>query len=218
MDKQMEFFEECKSMKLAEALCLAQTELKNPEKNKDGYGYKYAELASIIDMVKPVLQRYGLSIIQFPVSEGDRVGVKTVILHASGEKLEESVYLPVPEMKGNTATQAAGAAITYARRYALQAVLNISADDDTDAAGETRGRPKGSTNKPKENRGAIAREAFEAKQAEPLFDQPDDEVHAGQVCPKCGHGNVVERVAKTNGKKFLGCSAFPNCDFVKWGS
>ena len=42
------------------ALVKAQVELKNPPKNKEGYGYKYATLDSIIEQTKPILQKYGL--------------------------------------------------------------------------------------------------------------------------------------------------------------
>lgn len=126
--------EKVETQSLAEALCLAQVELQNPSKDTQGYGYKYAGLADIISSIKPILQKYGLSIVQFPVStvETNRVGVKTIILHVSGGSLEETLYLGLPEIGKANAAQAAGAAITYARRYALCAVLNIAADDDTD--------------------------------------------------------------------------------------
>lgn len=121
---------------IAMALVKAQTELLNPDKNQSGYGYKYADLASILDQTKPVLAKHGLAISQLATDDGNgRVGVKTILIHESGEMLESNLTLPIPEMKGTTTTQAAGAAITYARRYAISAILNIAADEDTDAAG-----------------------------------------------------------------------------------
>jgi len=124
---------------IAMALVKAQTELLNPDKNQSGYGYKYADLASILDQTKPVLAKHGLAISQLATDDGNgRVGVKTILLHESGEMLESNLTLPIPEMKGTTSTQAAGAAITYARRYAISAILNIAADEDTDAAGATK--------------------------------------------------------------------------------
>lgn len=123
---------------LAKALVAAQTELQNPDKNHQGYGYKYADLSSIIDQTKPVLQKYGLAVVQLAKDNGNgRVGVKTILIHESGESIKSTLTLPIPDMKGTTATQAAGAAITYARRYAISAILNISADEDTDASGKT---------------------------------------------------------------------------------
>jgi hypothetical protein len=127
---------------IAMALVKAQTELKNPDKNQQGHGYRYADLASILDQTKPVLSKNGLAISQLATDDGNgRVGVKTILLHESGEMLESNLTLPIPEMltrdgkKMMTDTQAAGAAITYARRYAISAILNIAADEDTDAAG-----------------------------------------------------------------------------------
>lgn len=119
---------------IAMALINAQEELKNPEQNKKGYGYKYADLPSLIDQTKPVLKKYGLAISQLAMDDSNgRVGVKTILLHESGETLESTLTLPIPEMKGNSATQQAGAAITYARRYAYSALLNLASEEDTDA-------------------------------------------------------------------------------------
>lgn len=128
---------------IATALIKAQTELQNPNKNQQGYGYKYADLSSILDQVKPVLQKHGLAIIQTSSDDGNgKVGVTTTLVHESGEFISDTLRLPIPEMKGTTSTQAAGAALTYARRYAISSALNIAADEDTDASGQTKTPPK----------------------------------------------------------------------------
>ena len=120
---------------IATALVKAQTALQNPSKNQDGYGYKYADLASIIDQVKPVLSQNGLSIIQLPEPiESGMIKITTVLMHTSGEFFSGTITMPVPDMKGVNVAQITGAAYTYARRYALSAILNISADEDTDGA------------------------------------------------------------------------------------
>lgn len=131
---------------IAKALVKAQLELKNPEQNKEGYGYKYSDLASLIDLTKPVLQKNGLAITQLACDDGNgRVGVETILMHESGESLKSTLTLPIPEMKGNTATQQAGAAITYARRYAYSAILNITSEEDTDASNKKSASSKAST-------------------------------------------------------------------------
>jgi len=139
-----------KVQNIATALIKAQTELANPSKNQQGYGYKYADLSSILDQVKPVLQKHGLAITQTSSDDGNgKVGVTTTLLHESGEFISDTLRLPIPEMKGTTSTQAAGAALTYARRYALSSILNIAADEDTDAAtNEKAPQKKGFVNKP----------------------------------------------------------------------
>lgn len=140
-----------KVQNIATALIKAQTELSNPSKNQQGYGYKYADLSSILDQVKPVLQKHGLAITQTSSDDGNgKVGVTTTLLHESGEYISDTLRLPIPEMKGTTSTQAAGAALTYARRYAISSILNIAADEDTDAATNEKTTPKsGFVSKPK---------------------------------------------------------------------
>jgi hypothetical protein len=118
---------------LFSALVKAQVELKNPPKNKEGYGYKYATLDSIIEQTKPILQKYGLCVVQTLTGDGIKVGVNTLLVHESGESISETLWLPATDMKGVNAVQAIGASITYGRRYAISAILGISADDDTDA-------------------------------------------------------------------------------------
>lgn len=182
---------------LGAAICLAQAELKNPIKDTEGYGYDYADLAGIIDNVKPVLKKYGLSVIQFPVSSDEGVGVRTVLMHVSGEKLEDIYHLPIPEIGKANKAQAAGAAITYARRYALSAVLNISADDDTDA----------SSTEP-------------AKKTEPASDPAKQwKVEKTEVvCPKCGKGQILHITNLVNGESFYGCSEKKNgCTYKSQG-
>jgi hypothetical protein len=131
---------------LFSALIKAQTELKNPPKTctakiktKSGaeFSYSYADLPSIIDMTKPILARYGLAIIQTLVGDGEKVGIKTLLVHDSGQVIgdrsEDILYLPKSDIQGSS-VQGMGASVTYGRRYAICSMLGISADEDTDAA------------------------------------------------------------------------------------
>ena len=121
---------------LATALNLFQSEVtkvgfdsKNPFlKNK------YASLTAVIETSKPFLSKYGLSISQFPVSNPQgQVGVTTILMHVSGEFLEETCLMTPEKSKGVNDAQSAGIAITYCRRYGWSAVLGMTADEDTDA-------------------------------------------------------------------------------------
>lgn len=118
------------------ALIAAQSEAVNLEKNAQGYGYKYTDLPTLISAIKPILAKHGFAVIQTPISsEGAngayRVGVRTILVHVSGQQLVSEYVLPLPSQ--TNPTQSAGAAITYAKRYALAGLLNISSDEDTDA-------------------------------------------------------------------------------------
>ena len=120
---------------LCDALVKAQTQIKNLYPSSKGYGYDYGPLVKIIDMLKEVLPEFGLSYVQLPYggSSGNTVGLTTRIVHESGEWVEETAEFPITDMKGVNATQKAGAAITYFRRYALSSAFGITGDKDVDA-------------------------------------------------------------------------------------
>lgn len=89
--------------------------------------YKYANLSDVQDAIREPLANNGLCIIQMPDGEN---GLTTLLTHTSGEFVESH-----HEIKVNGGTpQDAGSVLTYMRRYAIAAVLNISIDEDDDAA------------------------------------------------------------------------------------
>lgn len=96
------------------------------------FSYKFIDLADVLATIKQPLIENGLAIYQTPVNEpGGRVGVITLILHASGEFIESAPFT-VP---GGDNAQDAGGAVTYARRYSLTSALGIAAfEEDTDGA------------------------------------------------------------------------------------
>src|SRR6516162_6670249 len=129
---------------LAAALAKVQIELENPEKSLTAsipsplpggaaQGFRYASLASGLDLVRKCLGRQQIALIQSTTidqSEG-MVRLTTTLAHASGEWLaSEWPVCPVAE----TATpHRMGAALTYARRYALFTLVGIAGEDDLDA-------------------------------------------------------------------------------------
>jgi hypothetical protein len=121
--------------KLAEALSRAQAEMPAAKFNSVNpfLKNKYADLGSIIDTAKPVLGKFGLAVTQLPINDGEgRVGVETVLTHASGEWLSTQFSLPLADEKGKSGAQVAGSIITYLRRYSLAAILGMYSDEDTD--------------------------------------------------------------------------------------
>ena len=121
---------------LADALCKAQSQMKEILKtktaqvksDKGSYSYKYAELADLLEAVKPALLGQGLAISQGVDSYERGVKVTTLLMHSSGEHLSRTLSLPVT---GST-PQAYGSAITYARRYARSALLGVGPEDEDD--------------------------------------------------------------------------------------
>lgn len=118
---------------LALALNLAQSQMGGAVKDSANPFFKssYADLTSVIKAIKQPFADNGLSYTQFPVSVDGRIGVATRLMHVSGQYIESEFALPVVKQD----PQAAGSAITYARRYALQSIAGIpTADDDAESA------------------------------------------------------------------------------------
>ena len=118
---------------LALALCLAQGQMGGAVKDSSNPFFKssYADLTSVIKAIKQPFADNGLSYTQFPVNSETGVGVATRLMHVSGQWIESEFVLPIVKQD----PQAAGSAITYARRYALQSIAGIpTADDDAESA------------------------------------------------------------------------------------
>lgn len=120
---------------LASALSLAQAEMGGAVKDSNNPFFKsnYADLTSVIKALKEPFANHGLSYVQLPVtSEGGKgIGVSTMLMHNSGQWVQSEYLLPMDKIT----PQGAGSAITYARRYALQAMAGIpTVDDDAEAA------------------------------------------------------------------------------------
>ena len=110
---------------LATALCLAQGEIGGAVKNNTNPHFKsaFADLESVIKVIKPAFLKHGLSFVQLPItSEGGKgIGVSTMLMHSSGQWIEGEYLLPLEKVT----PQGAGAAITYARRYGLVSLVGI---------------------------------------------------------------------------------------------
>jgi len=116
---------------LATALLAAQKEMKNPafDSMNPHFKSKFASLSAVREAVLPILLKHGLVLTQFPKGSDGAAGCVNRLLHTSGEWLEEDCLLPLD--KNNA--QGAGSAITYSRRYSLQSIAGVVADEDDDA-------------------------------------------------------------------------------------
>src|SRR5215510_13068532 len=129
---------------LASALAKAQAELVNPEKSltatirtaAPGEGertFRYAPLSSGLDIVRKTLGQHEIATVQTTAIDqaSGIVNLTTVLAHASGEWIASDwPVCPIAEM---ASPQRMGAALTYARRYALFTLVGIAGEDDLDA-------------------------------------------------------------------------------------
>jgi len=118
---------------LAAALVQFQSKMFAVGKNKSGYRdqYTYPTLGKVIEFAYPVMTELGLSVSQIPDCAGETPALTTTLMHTSGQWISGTYPIANAGMKSavNTAQQF-GAAISYARRYALLAVLGLAAEDD----------------------------------------------------------------------------------------
>lgn len=113
--------------KLATAIMVFHSEVGKVKKDASNsfFKSKYASLSNILDAIEEPLQKAGLVVLQFPSGEG----LVTQLVHTSGQYMRALYTMPVKEQNN---PQAVGSAITYARRYALAAVLSLNIDEDDD--------------------------------------------------------------------------------------
>lgn len=120
---------------LATALNLAQQQMGGAVKDSKNPFFKssYACLTSVIKAIKDPLCANGLSYVQFPITStgGNGIGVETVLMHTSGQWMSGEFTMPMVKSD----PQAAGACLSYARRYSLSSVLGLPvADNDAESA------------------------------------------------------------------------------------
>ena len=120
---------------LAAALAAFQAEAptlyKSEEAKAGSFTYKYVDLAAVVEAVRPLMGEHGLSFSSFPcITPDGKPGLRYVLRHVGGDVESDVMSL----MLSKADAQAHGSAITYARRYALCAVLNLVADADDDGA------------------------------------------------------------------------------------
>ena len=126
---------------LFKALADFQQEVPVIHKATQGYGYTYADLPKILEVINPLLKKHGLGFTQ--LINGTQIA--TCLFHIeSAESIESKIDIPQGVvLKGMNEFQVLGSAITYLRRYALSSMLGLVTDKDTDASGEqVKNEPK----------------------------------------------------------------------------
>src|ERR1700745_3936500 len=138
---------------IATALAKAQIELSNPEKamiraiydsrTDSQRNFRYASLASGLDIIRKVLGSRQIAVTQTTAIDpaSGTVSLTTLLVHPSGEWISSD--WPVCQLSETTAPRRMGAALTYARRYALFTMVGIAGEDDLDAPDFASEGPKG---------------------------------------------------------------------------
>lgn len=129
---------------LYKALAQFQQECPIIHKDTQGFGYTYADLPKIFEVINPILAKHKLGFTQI-LNENT---IKTVVFHyESGESIDGTVTIPYEKLGSMNIHQSVGSGITYYRRYALSSILGLVTDKDTDGA-DTRQVPKTATPTP----------------------------------------------------------------------
>jgi hypothetical protein len=150
---------------LAGALAKAQTELVNPEKSltatikEEGtrgreVTFRYAPLSSGLEIVRKVLGQHEIATVQTTSIDqpAGLVNLTTVLAHSSGQWIASD--WPVCQVSDTASPRRMGAALTYARRYALFALVGIAGEDDLDAPDLQAAVSEGGSERPKANGGS----------------------------------------------------------------
>lgn len=218
---------------IATALGKAQGELKAIQKDSVNPHFKnsYASLDTILETVRPVLAKHGLSLVQgatecYSADEGRpmAISVETMLIHSSGEWIKNSAIIPLAKAD----PQGAGGALTYGRRYSVAALLALATEEDDDgntASGNPGApvrpapRPAAPASRPAPTPAPAAQKPAAGPQAIadviPMVEEAlGDTVEPG--CPKCGGKMWDNREGKKNPKAPDFKCRDKQCDGVIW--
>lgn len=198
---------------LAGALAVAQGLIENAAKDSANpyFRSKYADLASIWDVIRAPLSANGLSIVQPVRVEGSTVTVTTLLAHSSGQWISSDLSMAAQKQLKDgggweklDSPQAIGSCITYARRYALAAMTGVAPEDDDAEVSEGRQGPTQAQSR--DSNGDGTRTLFE----------PDFALNKMEISGKYGkpqeywnmYRDAVESAVAVRGKKMMGTKEF----------
>lgn len=177
--------------KIFAAVVALQSEINNPKKSKQGHGYKYAELAQIIELSRDPLATNGLAVAQYCTAIDGQSYLVTQMIHSSGQWLRGYYPLEKAGMRAVNDAQQMGAAMTYARRYNLAAMLGVAQEDD-DAASLSNQRQQPRNNQPQSAQ----------QQSKQQLDTLEGQT-LNAVAQWLSEGLTVEHVAERLGSKYI---------------
>ena len=130
---------------IATALHGAISLLHNAPKTTKGYGYNYAPLEEVLDIIRAAYEANGLFLLQTPwtPSEGE-MGVTTLVTHTSGQWISSQFAIKIENQKGMSYNQSCGTLLTYMRRYSAMSFAFLTAvGEDSDGIGKQEKAGKG---------------------------------------------------------------------------
>ena len=130
------------SPNLAEALIKFQSSVPTIHDNSESYHGGFANLPGVLSKIGPALRAAGLVVSQLPEEINGQPGLRTTLMHTSGEHV--SAVTPLAINSGKNGTQEWGKSMTYTRRYALLSVLGLCVgieDNDADIAEKSPAKP-----------------------------------------------------------------------------
>jgi hypothetical protein len=172
---------------LAASLAKAQSEMGAVHKDQDNpyFRSKFAGLSTVWEAVKPALTKNGLSIVQMPGSDERGYFVQTQLLHSSGQWIRSTTYMkPAKEDP-----QGIGSLISYARRYALQAMVMACPDDDDGEAAMGRAATQKAAEAPKPAAKVETPKAKAVKATEPAKETKEKSKFNGE-----GHQQLFQKL------------------------
>lgn len=118
-------------IEISKALAKFQAEVSDPERTKENafLKAKYVTLDALLQAVRPILAKNGISFLQIPETYDGNVTVTTRLLHESGEWIEAEPFT-LPLVKKDP--QGVGSVVTYGRRYSLSSILGVAWEEDDD--------------------------------------------------------------------------------------
>jgi len=123
---------------LFKALANFQQEVPVIHKGTQGYGYSYADLPTIFEVINPLLKKHGLGFTQLLNTKEGVTTISTNLFHVeSGENIESNVEIPKVQLAKMNDYQAFGSGVTYYRRYSLSSCLGLVTDKALDRDWET---------------------------------------------------------------------------------
>jgi hypothetical protein len=163
---------------LAAALAKAQAEVGTVTKDSANPYFKsnYASLAAVWEATRPILSKHQLSVVQMPSSDERGYYVETQLMHSSGQWIRSRTYMK----PAKDDPQGIGSLISYARRYALQAVTMICPDDDDGEAAMGRNAPQKPAEASKPAQKVETPKAKASKPTEPAVESGDKPKFSGE--------------------------------------
>lgn len=184
-----------------------QQEVVNPVKDVKGYGYKYAKLDSVVDVIKEAMSGKGLSFNQeVGYDEQGNILITTNIFHESGQWLSFGpLGLPKDTGKSMSDVQGAGSSITYARRYSLAAATGLASEEDVDGSNSRGSRKSTNNNSSRSSSKSKKTNGITSQQLIAIKDYISEEDAAKQVLKDKGYHNLKElqKLSKKQAKSLL---------------